>query len=213
MVGLDPASVTAGIELLRNSPRVGVLALQGGVREHVALVESVNARAVAVRKPGDLLGPDGARIDALIIPGGESTVIDRLCRMFELAEPLRELIGSGLPTLGTCAGLIMLADRLQNPAAGQQTLGGLHITVDRNAFGAQRESAETLLSTRWGEIRTAFIRAPRIVSIDHTDARPMATYEGELVGVEQGSILGASFHPELTGDTTLHRRLLGMRRE
>lgn len=192
------------------SKRIGVLGVQGGVREHVTLIESLAAHAVQIRKPDDLIGPDGARVDALILPGGESSVIDRLVRMFGLDEPMRSLIGQGLPTLGTCAGLIMLADRLENPAPGQHTLGGLNISVNRNAFGPQRESAEVTLETEWGEIRAAFIRAPQIVSVDSDNTRVMASFQGAIVGVEQDTILGASFHPELTGDTVLHRRLLEM---
>ncbi|WP_087006433.1 pyridoxal 5'-phosphate synthase glutaminase subunit PdxT [Gulosibacter sp. 10] len=187
---------------------VGVLGLQGGVREHASLLEAIGARTRQVRKPADLVGTDGARVDALVLPGGESTVIDRLCRMFGLDEPIRALIGQGLPVLGTCAGLILLADRLENPAPGQRTIGGLDITVNRNAFGPQRDSAQAVLDTEWGGIRAAFIRAPRVVSVDGPRTRAMAHFEGEIVGVEQGSLLGASFHPELTGDATLHRRLL-----
>ncbi|MDJ1371544.1 pyridoxal 5'-phosphate synthase glutaminase subunit PdxT [Gulosibacter molinativorax] len=190
------------------APTVGVLGLQGGVREHADLVESLDAHAVQIRKPADLVGPDGARVDALILPGGESSVIDRLARMFGLDAPIREQVEAGLPTLGTCAGLILLAKRLENPAPGQQTLGILDITVNRNAFGPQVESAEATLGTEWGEIRAAFIRAPQIVSVDGAETRVMAHYGDAIVGVERGKVLGASFHPELTRDTTLHQRLL-----
>ncbi|KAB1642578.1 pyridoxal 5'-phosphate synthase glutaminase subunit PdxT [Gulosibacter chungangensis] len=194
--------------LLTGAPRIGILGLQGGVREHATLVESLDAQPVQIRKPADLLGPDGARVDALILPGGESSVIDRLARMFGLDVPLKELIGQGLPTLGTCAGLILLAKNIENPAPGQQSLGVLDITVNRNAFGPQVESAEADLATEWGAIRAAFIRAPQIVSVDGVDARVMARFGDAIVGVEQGNVLGVSFHPELTGDTVLHRRLL-----
>lgn len=208
MVVAAPRAAAAAPALVTGRIRVGVLAVQGGVREHAALAESLDACAVPIRNPAELIGPDGARLDALILPGGESTVIDRLCRMLDLADPIRTLIASGLPTLGTCAGLILLADRLENAAAGQRTLGGLDITVNRNAFGSQRVSAEALLATEWGEIRAAFIRAPRIVSLDGEAPRAMARFGDAIVGVEQGNVLGASFHPELTGDTVLHRRLL-----
>lgn len=196
--------------ILDGAPRIGVLGLQGGVREHATLVESVDAHPVEIRTPADLVGPDGPRVDALILPGGESSVIDRLTRMFGLAEPMKALIGQGLPTLGTCAGLILLAKRIENPAPGQQSLGALDITVNRNAFGPQIQSAEADLATEWGAIRAAFIRAPQIVSVDSEDARVMARFDGAIVGVEQGHVLGVSFHPELTGDTTLHERLLAM---
>lgn len=189
---------------------VGVLGVQGGVREHAALIESLDARVVQVRKPADLVGPDGVRVDALVLPGGESSVIDRLVRMFGLDAPLKEQIGQGLPTLGTCAGLILLAKQIENPAPGQQSLRLLDITVNRNAFGSQVESAEAVLDTGWGELRAAFIRAPQIVSLDAPNVRAMAHFGGAIVGVEQGNILGVSFHPELTVDTVLHRRLLAM---
>lgn len=189
---------------------VGVLGLQGGVREHATLIESLDARVAQVRKPADLVGPDGARVDALVLPGGESSVIDRLVRMFGLDAPLKELIRQGLPTLGTCAGLILLAKRIENPAPGQGSLGLLDITVNRNAFGSQVESAEAVLDTGWGEIQAAFIRAPQIVSTDNPEVKAMARFDDAIVGVEQRNILGVSFHPELTGDTVLHRQLLAL---
>lgn len=210
MVVADTVSGAPAPGLLSRVPLVGVLGLQGGVREHTTLVESIAARAVQIRKPEDLVGPDGARVDALILPGGESSVIDRLTRMFGLDAPLKQLIAQGLPTLGTCAGLILLARHIENPAPGQQSLGVLNITVNRNAFGPQVESSEALLETGWGPIRAAFIRAPQIVSADAAEARVMARLDGAIVGVEQGNVLGVSFHPELTGDTLLHRRLLSM---
>lgn len=187
---------------------VGVLALQGGVAEHATLLESLGAQVELVKKPEQLEG-----LDALVLPGGESTVLDRLTRLFGLRQPLIDAIGGGLPTLGTCAGLIMLADQVEDPAAGQQTLGCLGVTVRRNAFGPQVNSAETTLS--WGkqgdqvDVRAAFIRAPLMVQAS-AGVDVLARYRGEIVGVQQGKMIGISFHPELTGDTTVHRHLLSL---
>lgn len=186
------------------SVTVGVLALQGGVAEHVELLETLGVSAVLVKKPEDL-----QRCDALVLPGGESTTIDRLTRIFGLRQPLIDAIGAGLPTLGTCAGLILLATDIEDPAANQQTLGLLDVTVARNAFGSQVDSAETELA--WAHepdpVRAAFIRAP-IITRTGPGVQVLATYRNRVVGVRQGNILGISFHPELTGDTTIHRQLL-----
>lgn len=186
--------------------RVGVLAVQGGVREHVDLLTSMDVLPVPIRRAADLTGPDGARVDALVIPGGESSVLDRLTRLLELADPLRELINGGLPVLGTCAGLIMLAEHIDNPAPGQRSLGGLDVTVDRNAFGAQSVSEEATVETIWGPVRAAFIRAPRVVDVG--GATIAGRHRGEVVAVTQGNLIGVAFHPELTGDTTVHQELL-----
>ena len=132
------------------SPRVGVVALQGGVLEHVDLLVSLGADAVPLRRPEDLLGADGLRVDALVLPGGESSTIDRLLRLFGLGEPLRQAIEAGLPTLGTCAGMIQLAAEILDPAPGQGSLGVLDVSVRRNAFGRQLDSAEVHLDTEWG---------------------------------------------------------------
>lgn len=143
-----------------NSPRIGVVALQGGVREHVDLLAGLGATTALLRRPDDLVGPDGWRVDALVLPGGESSTIDRLLRVFGLGDPLAAAIADGLPTLGTCAGLIQLAARIEDPAPGQGSLGILDVTVARNAFGRQIDSAEVELATAWGPARVAFIRAP-----------------------------------------------------
>ena len=187
--------------------RVGVLALQGGVREHVRLLDGLGARVELLRVPADLAGPDGLRVDGLVLPGGESSTIDRLLRTFGLFEPLRDAIASGLPALGTCAGLVLLADRVLDPAPGQQSLGVLDVTVQRNAFGPQVESAEVDLETTDGPVRVAFIRAPRVVGWG-PGVKVLARLGGGVVGVRQGSITGVAFHPELTGETRFHRRLL-----
>lgn len=179
---------------------VGVLALQGGVSEHTAMLEQVGVQTLRVRRAEDLDG-----IDGLVIPGGESGVIDRLTRIFGLAAPLRLAIAGGLPVLGTCAGLIMLADRLANAAPGQQTLGGLDITVERNAFGSQRDSFETTVSVAGvGNIEASFIRAPIVTAVgDGVDV--IATLpDGRVVGVRSGALMGVSFHPEVAGDPRVH---------
>ena len=210
---------------MSSAPTVGVLALQGGVAEHLAMLESLGARAVRVRSVSDLLGDDGqAAVDALVLPGGESSTMDRLCRMFGLFDPLQRVIRAGLPTLGTCAGLIMLATRIADPAPGQQSLGVLDVTVDRNAFGSQVDSAE--VSLPWpgtaghpvpdddaaapsGVVRAAFIRAPSVTAVGD-GVEVLARYRDTVVAVRQANVLGISFHPELTGDTTVHRELLSM---
>ncbi|MGV3104094.1 pyridoxal 5'-phosphate synthase glutaminase subunit PdxT [Rothia sp. 32237D007AR] len=200
-------------------PVVGVLALQGGVAEHASLLESLGAQVVLVKRPEQLEG-----LDALVLPGGESTTIDRLTRIFGLRQPLIEAISGGLPTLGTCAGLILLAQEIEDPATGQQTLGLLDVTVRRNAFGSQVDSAETELT--WGAtgagdtgelagrgeqvpVKAAFIRAPIVTRVG-ADVTALAHHAGQVVGVQQGHILGISFHPELTGDTTVHQALLNL---
>ncbi len=197
---------------------VGVLALQGGVREHAELLAGLGAEVRLVRRAGGLEG-----LSALVLPGGESSTIDRLTRILGLRERLIEVIAGGLPTLGTCAGLIMLARRIADPAPGQQSLGVLDVTVRRNAFGRQIDSAEVALDTEFGPVRTAFIRAPQVVQVGPgveviarrpAVATPDGVHEadhdvpGAIVGVRQGNILGISFHPELTGDPAIHRELL-----
>ncbi len=144
------------------NPLVGVLALQGDVREHTEVLERLGATVREIRQPQGLNG-----IDGLVIPGGESSVIDKLTRMFGLAEPLKSLIAGGLPVLGTCAGLIMLADSLEDAVVGQQTLGGLDITVRRNAFGAQVDSFETNVTIEGiaDPLEVAFIRAPIVTRV------------------------------------------------
>ncbi len=186
---------------------VGVLALQGGVREHVRLLGGLGARVSELRVPSDLTGPDGLRVDALVLPGGESSTIDRLLRTFGLFDPLRSAIAAGLPTLGTCAGLVLLAGDVIDPAPGQQSLAVLDVTVQRNAFGPQVDSAEVDLDTAWGPARAAFIRAP-LVTRHGPGVQPIARIDGAIVGVSQDHVTGVSFHPELTGETLFHRRLL-----
>lgn len=195
------------------APTVGVLALQGDVREHLAALESVGARGVPVRRLAELEAVDG-----LVLPGGESTTIDNLLRVFALDEPLRAAIKAGLPVYGSCAGMILLADRILDGTDDQRTLGGMDVVVRRNAFGRQVDSFETDLETagiEGGPVRTAFIRAPWIeeagpgvevlARIPDTDTlgRPVAA-AGRIVAARQGSLLATAFHPEITGDARVH---------
>jgi 5'-phosphate synthase pdxT subunit len=197
---------TAWLSVGGSKGPIGVLALQGDVAEHRRMLEHLGADVVEVRQCKDLTG-----IAGLVIPGGESTVMDKLTRIFDLQEPLRALIAEGMPTLGTCAGMIMLADRLDDAIVGQQTLGGLDATVKRNAFGSQKESFDVALDVEdipGGPVDVSFIRAPIVT--EHGDGvRVLATLPGgEVVACEQANILALSFHPEVTGDTRLHERFL-----
>lgn len=182
---------------------IGVLAFQGDVREHLLAVEAAGAKAVEVRTDAQL-----AAIDGLILPGGESTTISKLARIFDLFDPLKEAVAGGLPTFGTCAGLILLADRILDGIDGQETLGGLDVTVRRNAFGHQTESFETNLAFKGidgPDLVAAFIRAPIIEQVG-PGADILATLpSGAVVGVRQNSILGISFHPEVTDENRVHR--------
>ncbi len=185
---------------------IGVLALQGDVAEHRRMLEHLGAQVIEVRQCMDLIG-----IAGLVVPGGESTVMDKLTRIFHLQAPLRSLIAGGMPVLGTCAGMIMLADRLDDAIAGQETLGGLDVTVKRNAFGSQKESFDVSLDVQGvagGPVDVSFIRAP-LVTERGSGVRVLATLpSGEVVACEQRNILALSFHPEVTGDTRLHERFL-----
>ncbi len=186
--------------------RVGVLALQGDFREHIAVLRSLGADAVGVRRPAEL-----ADVDGLVIPGGESSVIDKLSRMFGLADPLRQAIASGLPVWGTCAGLIMLADTVLDGIEGQQSIGGLDIAVRRNAFGSQLDSFETDLDipvVGQPALHAVFIRAPIVESVSAAVTTLASLQDGRIVAVEQHNLLGTSFHPEMTGDTRFHEYFL-----
>ncbi|MDF1479778.1 pyridoxal 5'-phosphate synthase glutaminase subunit PdxT [Leifsonia sp. H3M29-4] len=191
---------------MAGSVRVGVLALQGDFREHLAVLNGLGADAVPVKRPEEL-----ERVAGLVIPGGESSVMDKLSRLFGLAEPLKAAIASGLPVYGTCAGLIMLADTVLDAIEGQQSLGGFDLDVRRNAFGGQLDSFETDLDVPvLGEppVHAVFIRAPVVERVGER-ATPLAQLEdGRVVAVEQGPLLGTSFHPEMTGDTRFHEYFL-----
>ncbi|MFD0887253.1 pyridoxal 5'-phosphate synthase glutaminase subunit PdxT [Streptosporangium algeriense] len=192
------------------APTVGVFALQGDVREHARALEAAGARAVAVRRPGELEAVDG-----LVIPGGESTTMWKLAETFELLEPLRMRIKGGMPAYGSCAGMIMLADRIEGGIEGQQTIGGIDMVVRRNAFGRQVDSFEADLDFAGrGSIRAIFIRAPWVESIG-SDVEVLARAEAgdRIVAVRQGPLLATSFHPELTGDVGVHSYFVDMVRE
>ncbi|XPP26069.1 MAG: pyridoxal 5'-phosphate synthase glutaminase subunit PdxT [Leucobacter sp.] len=171
-------------------PRAGVLALQGGVAEHAALLEALGAEVTLVRREGELLGPDGPRLDALVLPGGESSTQDRLLRLLDLAAPLRAAIEAGVPVLGTCAGLIMLSREVLDPAPGQGSLGLLDVAVRRNALGSQIASTEAEFEVdaagveglgERGSVRGALIRAPEIASIGPA-ARAIVSDGGRVLG-------------------------------
>ncbi|MET4637088.1 pyridoxal 5'-phosphate synthase glutaminase subunit PdxT [Mycetocola sp. 2940] len=188
------------------TPLVGVLALQGDFREHALVLRGLGADVVHVRRPEEL-----AAVDGLILPGGESSVQDKLSRTFGLAEPLKQAIRSGLPVYGTCAGLIMLADRIVGGIAGQQSLGGLDVTVRRNAFGSQLDSFETDLDVPvLGDepVHAVFIRAPVVDTVGPAATALASLADGRVVAVEQGNLLGTSFHPEVTGDIRFHAYFL-----
>ncbi|WP_080796097.1 pyridoxal 5'-phosphate synthase glutaminase subunit PdxT [Corynebacterium pacaense] len=189
---------------------IGVLALQGGYSEHMQLLAGLGADTRRVRVPADLEG-----IDGVVLPGGESTVMDKLARSLGLAEPLATAIVGGLPVLATCAGLIYLARGVENPAMGQQTLGVLDIRVRRNAFGSQRNSFDTSVkimdpSLELAEVEASFIRAPVVTEVGEHASAFATLSDGSIVGVRQDSILALSFHPEVTADSSLHRRWLEM---
>jgi len=189
-----------------STPIVGVLALQGDFREHIAVLKSLGADARPVRRPQEL-----AQVGGLVIPGGESSVMDKLSRIFGLAEPLKSAIRGGLPAYGTCAGLIMLADRVLDAITGQQSLGGFDISVRRNAFGSQLDSFETDLDIpAIGEppMHAVFIRAPVVEQVGEGVVALATLSDGRVVAVEQGNLLGTSFHPEMTGDTRFHEYFL-----
>ncbi|GAB3997740.1 pyridoxal 5'-phosphate synthase glutaminase subunit PdxT [Nocardioides marmoraquaticus] len=183
------------------APRVGVLALQGAVREHLLALEAVGAHAVAVRRPDELAGLDG-----LVLPGGESTTMDRLLRVFELHQPLRAALAEGLPAYGSCAGMILLADRIVDGVEGQRTLGGLDVLVRRNAFGRQLDSGERAVEvTAFDEpLHAVFIRAPWVEEAG-PGVEVLAAVDGHAVMVRQQRLLATAFHPELTGDLRVHR--------
>jgi len=193
------------------SPTVGVLALQGDVREHTAVLTALGAEAVPVRRPAEL-----ERVAGLVIPGGESSVMDKLARAFGIQAPLRARIAAGMPVYGTCAGLIMLADTVLDAIEGQESLGGLDIAVRRNAFGSQVESFETELDVpELGAppVHTVFIRAPVVERVGPRASVLAALDDGRVVAVEQGPLLGTAFHPEMNGETRFHARFLERVRE
>jgi len=205
-------------------PTIGVLALQGDVREHRAMLERAGAHALAVRRPEEV-----ERVDGIVIPGGESTTISKLARAFGVLDPRRAALHAGLPGFGTCAGMIMLADHIEAGTAGQETFGGLDVVVRRNAFGRQVDSFEADLALDFEEhplqrpFRAMFIRAPWVekvgssvevvarVSVVHRGAGAGAV--GRIVAVRQANLLATSFHPEITGDPRIHAMFVDMVRD
>jgi 5'-phosphate synthase pdxT subunit len=202
---------------LHRSIRIGVLGLQGDVAEHLKALHDVGADAMVVRRPAEL-----ASVDGLIIPGGESTTIAKLAVIFELLDPLRHRIAEGMPAYGSCAGMILLADRITGAPPDQQTIGGIDVTVRRNAFGRQIESFEIPVAidgVAGGPMDAVFIRAPWVEAVG-AGATVLGTVDsdevggaGRVVAVRQGRLLATSFHPELTGDTRMHAYFCNMVKE
>ncbi len=191
--------------------RIGVLALQGDFREHEAALARLGVESVKVRRPAELESVDG-----IILPGGESTTIDKLLRAFDLFEPLRARIADGLPVLGSCAGMVLLADRIEGAAEGQQTLGGIPMVVRRNAFGRQIHSSEVELLWRpdGSAMHATFIRAPWVESADPV-VQVLATVTTDadhIVAVRHGSLIATAFHPEISGDLRVHQMLVDLAR-
>jgi pyridoxal 5'-phosphate synthase pdxT subunit len=182
-------------------PVIGVLALQGDVREHVRALEETGAEAKPVRRLAEIEACDG-----LVIPGGESTTLWKLATAFELMEPLRKLIACGMPAFGSCAGMIMLADRLRDGMAGQETFGGIDMTVRRNAFGRQVDSfeREIQLAGETGSFHAVFIRAPWVEDAG-AGVSVLGEDNGRIIAVRQGPLLATAFHPELTPDRRVHK--------
>lgn len=183
-----------------------MFALQGDVREHLHALERLGVEAFGVRRPEEL-----ARCDGFVVPGGESSTMAKLARAFDLFEPLRERIHDGMPTFGTCAGMIMLAEKIEDGVVGQETLGGLDVVVRRNAFGRQVDSFETDLDMVGvdGPVHAVFIRAPWVESVSD-GVEVLARVEGgeadgRIVAVRQRAVMATSFHPEVTGDDRVHR--------
>ena len=189
-----------------STPLIGVLALQGDVREHVAALLAAGAQARSVRRPAEL-----ADVDGLVVPGGESTTMANLAARSGMLQPLRDAVRAGLPVYGSCAGMIMLADTVLDAPADQQTIGGLHVTVRRNAFGRQVDSFETEVAIAGVDgppVHAVFIRAPWVEEAA-PDVEVLGRVEGgpadgKIVAVRQGRLVATSFHPELTGDLRVH---------
>ena len=183
---------------------IGVLALQGDFREHVQAVQACGHEALEVRRVSEL-----EKCQALILPGGESTTIALLAKTYELIEPLKQRISQGMPTYGSCAGMILLADRILDGVAGQETFGGINMTVRRNAFGRQVDSFESELNFAGHQLRAVFIRAPWVEELgsEVEVISSVKTPAGEMhpVAVRQKHLLATSFHPELTHDLAVHR--------
>jgi len=187
--------------------RVGVLAVQGAVREHLEALRRLGVEAMGVRTPEEV-----AASEALIIPGGESTTIGKLMARYGLMEPVRELVRSGRPLLGTCAGMILMAKRVEAAGADQPGLGVMDISVERNAYGRQVDSFEADLDfagVEGGPVRAVFIRAPLIRELGE-GVEALAEHEGKVVAARQGRLLALAFHPELTDDLRVHQHFVSL---
>lgn len=188
--------------------KIGVLALQGDFREHIAALDSLDLDIVAteIRRASEI-----AEVDALVLPGGESTTIAKLARSFDLFDVLQKRISAGMPVYGSCAGMILLADRVVDAARGQETFGGIDMTVRRNAFGRQIDSFEMDIDfegINGGAVKGVFIRAPWVEEIGQNVEVLATVTQDELlhpVAVRQGHLLATSFHPEISGDNRVHR--------
>jgi 5'-phosphate synthase pdxT subunit len=185
-------------------PVIGVLALQGDVREHVRALEESGATARPVRRLSEIESADG-----LVIPGGESTTLWKLATAFDLLDPVRKLIADGLPAFGSCAGLIMLADRLRDGVEGQETFGGIDMTARRNAFGRQVDSFEREVLIDGAPFHAVFIRAPWVESAG-AEVTVLGEDNGRIIAVRQGQLLATAFHPELTPDRRIHELFVAM---
>lgn len=180
--------------------RVGVLALQGDFREHLAALNSIGVAAIAVKTADEINS-----VNALVLPGGESTTIAKLARIFNVFDLIKQRIKDGLPVYGSCAGLILLSNRILDGIEGQETFGGLNITARRNAFGRQVDSFEGEIDfVGLGKLNGVFIRAPWVEEVG-AEVAVLATSHGHPVAVRQGKILATSFHPELTDNHAVHR--------
>lgn len=186
--------------------KIGVLGLQGDVREHVAALASAGATPVVVKRADEVPSVDG-----LIIPGGESTTIGKLLHRFGLVEPLRERVDDGMPLYGTCAGLILMAARIAGEHEAPHRLGVIDVTVRRNAYGRQTESFETDINVVDFDapFRAVFIRAP-VIEDAGDEVEVLAEHDGAPIIVRQGRLLGSSFHPEMTGDPRVHQLFVSM---
>jgi 5'-phosphate synthase pdxT subunit len=203
------------LSVVTSGPVIGVLALQGDVREHLAALQDCGAQGRPVRRPEELAGLDG-----IVLPGGESTTMDKLARAFGVRDPLRAAIADGLPAYGSCAGMILLADRIVDGRPDQETLGGIDMTVRRNAFGRQVDSFETDVDFAHLEgepVHAVFIRAPWVEGVGDA-VEVLAAVEdgpaaGRIVAVRQGALMATSFHPEVTGERRVHGLFVQMVRQ
>ncbi|MFI9404530.1 pyridoxal 5'-phosphate synthase glutaminase subunit PdxT [Nocardia sp. NPDC052316] len=211
----SPVAAPAAADLAQARPTIGVLALQGDVREHIAALAHCGAEPVLVRRASEL-----AAVDALVLPGGESTAISKLLEVFDLLEPLRARLRDGMPAFGSCAGMILLADEVLDTRPDANHLSGIDMTVRRNAFGRQVDSFEVDLDFAGlddGPMRAVFIRAPWVervgAGVEVLATVPDGPFAGRIVAVRQGKVVATSFHPEVTGDLRVHRMFVDLVRD